>query len=91
MRALAYNDMTGDRNVVAIVQALEAILSRARPQAGQAPAASSTARPAAWCCVAWLGQRPRSLCEHGMKASRCIVGRVGKRREFLGHTDTAAC
>ena len=27
MRALAYNDMTSDRNVVATVQALEAILS----------------------------------------------------------------
>jgi D-galacturonate reductase len=36
MRALAYNDMTGDRNVVTIVQALEAILAEAacgRPEA----------------------------------------------------------
>jgi D-galacturonate reductase len=29
MRALAYNDIGADRNVVAIVQAMEAILARA--------------------------------------------------------------
>ncbi len=29
MRALAYNDLSADRNCVAIVQALEAILGRA--------------------------------------------------------------
>ena len=29
MQALAYNDITADRNCVAIVQALEAILARA--------------------------------------------------------------
>ena len=45
-----YNDLAADRNCVAIVQALEAILARARPVARVRREGERT-RTAAWCCT----------------------------------------
>lgn len=64
MRALAYNDMTSDRNVVAIVQGLEAILTEAAT--GRPEACCRVNGPAGGLVLSWPGSHEQRVLYAGV-------------------------